>query len=308
MSPRDPPLWARGLAVLLLIVAAWSLGRNEMVVRWVGESVGLVSLGVLAGFILRGMHLPLGLWSEGPWRDAFSLPAALITGGVFGGLVLVARIGGAAAPVAGLDAGAQLAAVGGVAGWGLAVAFVRQQPFLRWYGVALAAALAPVGTGVIGGSVPTPATHGIAAFVALLSVFAASSLITIELGFRRLLIGRSARPGLAVVAAAAAAWVLWAELVGAGPHHGTLELALVGLVAGSLYALSGSLLVSALYSGMVSAAHAALVVPSPESGWSAPEVLAAHGVIVVLLGGVVWRRHGVVGRLREGGESHAAGD
>lgn len=307
MSPHDLPLWARGLAVILLLVGAWWLSHNETAVRVVGESVGLLSLGVLAGFILRGMHLPLGLWADGPWREEFSLPAALTTGGIFGGFLIVARLGGAAAPVATLDSAIQLAAVGGVAGWGLAVAFVRQQPFLRWYGVAIAAALAPLVTGVVTGSVRAPATDGALAFAALLSVFAASSLVTVELGFRRLLIGRAARPGLAVVAAAAGAWVLWVEMAGTGPHHGLVELALVGLVAGSLYALSGSLLVSALYSGMVSATHAVLL-PPPVADAATPEILAAHGVFVLVLGGVVWKRQGVLGNLRAEGAADAAGD
>ncbi len=62
MSQRDLPLWARGLAAALLIIASWWLVETDTLRGAVGDSIALVSLGIVTVSILQGMHLPLGLW------------------------------------------------------------------------------------------------------------------------------------------------------------------------------------------------------------------------------------------------------
>jgi hypothetical protein len=323
LSQHDLPLWARGLAAALLIVASWWLVETETLRAVVGDSIALLSLGIVAVSILQGMHLPLGLWPEGPWRRRYSKSVVVAVAVAFG-LCFVVFDPASAALHDSIDAGVFILVVLGVVGWGFSWAFVEQRSYAPWYAIGIAVALLPLIGGLVGLALRTdgPARLCVWAvsegadgracdapvwrtFGFMTAICAASSLVTLELTFRRMLIGTPARAGLALVVAAAVPYGLWSLLV--TPNMPGLDapvwLGIVGAVtAGSLYALSGSLLVSALYSGAVFAGYEALVRAAPEGmdgtivlGW---EFAAFHTVAAVALLAWLQVRRGMLAGLR----------
>ena len=318
LSQRELPLWARAVAAALLLFASWWLLETETLRGLMGYAIAPLSLGVVAAFILRGMHLPLGLWPNGPWRERFSIGTVVVVAAVFAVLILAARPYRLPELAAALEPGMAVIIVAGVVAWGFAWAFVHQRRFLPWYGAAAAAALMPfllavfavlvrAGPGfcVLSTVGPEGATCGatiIEALVFLTAVGSAAALVTTELAFRRLLVGHPDRAGLVLVLGAALIASLWSLLVAVDSRLFEAPWWLAGLAAtgaGSLYVLSGSLLVSALYSGLVFAGFEALRVATPTVegaqgavvGW---EYLAAHAIAVVLLCLLVARRKGIL--------------
>lgn len=316
MSQRDLPLWARGLAAALLVIASWWLAETETLRVAVGDSIATLSLGIVTVSILQGMHLPLGLWPEGPWRSRFSKSVVIAVAVTFG-LWIVVFDPGPDALTGRFDKGLFLIVVLGVVAWGFSWAFIRQRDFAPWYAIGLTVALLPVIVGLIGlalrtdesiqlclWSVQESADGSVCAAPVwrtlgfMTAIGAATTLVTLELTFRRLLIGDPTHAGLVLVLAAAIPYVLWLLLVAKDVPGFSAPLwlgAVAAVVAGCLYSLSGSLLVSALYSGVVFAGHEALAGAVPDVvdgsivfGW---EFVSLHALgAVTLMSAVHWRR------------------
>ncbi|MFQ5703001.1 MAG: hypothetical protein ACE5HT_03175 [Gemmatimonadales bacterium] len=280
MSQLEIPWWARGSATAFLLLASWWLLNNDSLHGIVGDSIATLGLGVVTMFIILGMHLPLGLWpSDGPWRDNFSIPAVLIVAAAFS-ITILASAGGSDVLISQVDLGRGILVVGGVVGWGFAVAFVHQRPFVRWYTAATALALLPLivsllldtaigdpgsahvcllttgGAAVTGAESAGCAAAAVPSLIFLSAITIASKLVAEEIAFRRLLVGEPHGAGLLPVligTVGATAW--YGLLVSSGiGDSGLVLLGFVGaLTASCLYVLSRSLLVSALYSGVLSA-------------------------------------------------------
>ncbi len=249
MSQRDLPMWARGAAAALLLVASWWLVHTETIRSAVGDSVGVLSLGVLAGSILRGMHLPLGFWPEGPWRPRMVLAVVVVVGVVGSGLLLFAWPATSQALSARVDPGTYVLVVTGVVATGIVIGLVRQRTYLRWFGVALLMAAVPYATGAVVAGAPWPlrcvqvieAAGGSASCDAsilrmiafALPVYGAGGLLTTELAFRRMLLGRRHGAGVALVAASAVVVALWWALA-AGETPSVVDTLLVGGVGGAI--------------------------------------------------------------------------
>ncbi|UCF41264.1 MAG: hypothetical protein JSW43_02725 [Gemmatimonadota bacterium] len=321
MPQPDLPLWARGVAAILLVIAAWWLLHTETLYGVTGDAIAPLSLGVVAGFILRGMHLPLGLWPNGPWRKEFSTVVLVVVAIVFGALVVATRPSRSPELAAILSPGMFLVILGGVLAWGFALAFVQQRGFLEWYGVAAVAGLAPwlvavLGLAIGGGEGATYcllstqggpeaagcSTSAVDAMVFLTVIGVPAGLVTSELAFRRLIIGHPDHAGLVLVLASAAVTLLWwlavaPALTGVSAPWWLVALGAVG--AGSVYVLSGTLLVASVYTALVMAGYASLIHATPLSAGSevlAPgwEFLAVHAVAVGVMGYAVWRRRGLL--------------
>ncbi len=275
MSSRDLPVWARGVTASLLILGGWFSARSELLSSFLGQSVVEISAGVMAFSILLGMRLPVDLWPQAVTRQRFSIAATLLTSLVFGALIVLA--GSTGIPRLFWESERTALAVvvmGGTAfavGWGR----TRQAPYGRWYAIAALCAVLPVALGMLGLAVRGE-VHGFDITVFVKSVgffafFAASgALVTQELAFRRLLVGQSGDAGLLVVLIGALVFGAWHAVI---PHDGallqTVGLAtLNGVVLGSLYILSRSLLVPAVFhglqNGVVKASHAAVTADSGE--------------------------------------------
>lgn len=312
MSPRDLPLWARAAAAVLLVFAGWWLASTAAIRGVVGPSVAPLSLGVVAGFILRGMHLPLDLWPAGPWRRRFATPAVL---GVAAALAVVLVV---AAPPPDtmarrvVDPGAfALVPVGAVA-WGFGVALVRQRRYLPWYGVAGLAALAPLAVGLLAHGGGSGVAWDVAArtLVFTAGIAVAGALVTEEIALRRLLIGQPSGAGVVVVLLAAAVGAVWHVVVGASLGEGGLSplwraVAAGAFVAAPLYVLSRSLLVSALATGLGTGALVTLATLGALGDLT--PVFLAQGTVALVLTALVARRNGIWRGLGIGGDD-AAGD
>lgn len=326
MPQLDLPLWARGVAAMLLVIAAWWLLHTETLHGLTGDAIAPLSLGVVAGFILRGMHLPFGLWPNGPWRKEFPTVVLLVVALVFGALIVATRPSRSAELTGLLTPGMFAIVVAGVLAWGFALAYVQQRGFLEWYLVAAVAGLAPWLVAVVGSTVGAGSdvafcllstqggteaagcsTTAVDAIVFLSVLGVAAGLVTTELAFRRLLIGHPDHAGLALVLASAAVALLWwlavaPSLSGVAAPWWLVALGAVG--AGSVYVLSGTLLVASLYSALVTAGYASLIHATPVAadgttppvlGW---EFLAVHLVAAAVLAYGVWRRRGLLRGLR----------
>ena len=281
MSLRDLPLWARGTAVLLVWIAAWYVPRSESLAGMVGFSSLEVSAGVVAVSLLLGMRLPLDLWPQQPKRDEFSLSWAITHAAVIGAVILLARSSEVPSVLAETDRGLLVAIVAGGTVWALAWGQIRQRIYFRWYGVAAAVAVLPLLARMVAvASQPAgwPAIQWVT-FVQLAAFFfvvgSAAALVTQELAFRRIMVGQAGDAGLAVVLIAAVAFGVWHALA-PDPTGGMLAAGLNGtlhgVVLGSLYSLSRSLLVPAVYHGASTAGIRAL-----DLGTIAPEGLTATG-------------------------------
>ena len=321
---RDLPLWARGLVAALLIGASVWMLNIEVLRNAAGSSVALVALGIVSASSLRGMHVPLGLWPEGPWRARFSVGVVVSVAVVFS--IVMVSADPAAPDVLGLiDRGAFALIVVGVVAWGLAWAFVRQDSAAGWYGVATAAGVLPFLVGIVElaagpdgvclfGADPAGGcgVSSVRTFLFLLPVYAAVSLVTLDLTFRRFLIGWPDRADAVLVLASALAFGLWVWVVGSDvPLVATPWWvgALAATSAGAVYVLSGSLLVASYLTGLLYAATAALRVARPGGSLDAaagigPVYGVALGVTAAVLLGLLVRRRGIAlpwPRKREGG-------
>ena len=131
----------------------------------------------------------------------------------------------------------------------------------------------------------------------------AAALVTQELAFRRILIGQAGDAGLAVVLIAAVVLGVWHATV-PDPVGGTLTVVLNGtlhgVVLGSLYSLSRSLLVPAVYHGAATAGMRAFDLGSEgviPGGVPIYVGMVATGVVAAILAYHVQRRSGFMGLL-----------
>lgn len=316
MSPRDLPLWVRGATGLLLVAAAWYVANAEALVAVMGPSLPQLSAGVVAVSVLLGMRLPLDLWPHAPRREPFSLRWSLGAALIAGLLIVSSAPTGLARSVLVDDPSGLIAVVVGGVGWALGWGASRHTTFRTWYAVAGGLALAPpligmLAAGITGGQLaPVSVRSFVGAAAFCLVATGAQSLVTQELAFRRLLVGRSRDAGLVVVLAAAVSFGLWGVLATGGEANTIRELVtgtLTGVVLGSLYQLSGSLLVPALYQGVQSAVvHGLQLERVPSPGWGAAASLTA--IISTILAYHVVQRSGFVGSSKPARVTHVAGD
>jgi membrane protease YdiL (CAAX protease family) len=309
LSQRDLPVWARAIAAALLIAGGWFSARSNLE-HMLGAAIVDLSAGVIAVSVLLGMRLPLDLWPRAPQRARFSVTLALATAFGLGGLIL---LGG---PIAGVyvEEG-QFAAiialtVGGVA-FALAAGRTMLTAFSKWFGLAVTCAVLPGIAGILAltlqdGGMPAMDVsrffRGAAFFLVLGSAMA---LVTQELAFRRLLIGQSGDAGLVAVILAAFVFGIWHAtnpVASAGVLPALGAGAAGGLVAGSLYILSRSLLVPACYYGVriALARGIELGVGGGEAVSAQIEVVGAAVTagIALILAVMVVRRSGFFGALQ----------
>ncbi len=324
MSQRDLPLWARGVAAGLSVFASWWLLSTDALRSTIGDSVGILCLGVIAVFILRGMHLPLSVWPFGPWRKSFRVVAVIAVAVVIAGLILLSGMNQPPVLASSIDAGMAVLVVTGALFWGFAYGFVKQRSFLPWYLIAVIIAILPylvnlllsIGGEGSGDSLCIWTRQGAAesacqaamlpTLMFLVAVGATSTLVTEELAFRRLLIGQPQRAGLLAVLGAAVIAAAWYAVLGLMDvsFPAPLVLGAVGaLNAGCIYVLSRSLLVSALYSAVFMASYWALTLSLLDAGAQVgPQVplsiwLTALG-IGIGLAAIVAKQNGLFGDLK----------
>ena len=323
MSPRDLPVWSRGAAVLLVLIAAWYAPRSDALVTLAGHSSLALGAGVVATSLLLGMRLPLDLWPQQPERERFSLPFALLLAVVMGGLIVMSRSSGIPGYLAEFDRGLLVAIVVGGTAWALGWGKIRQRAFLGWYGVAAAVGLVPLIAKIIaatleqGGLPPVELGTFFQVGVFSLVAGAAGALVTQELAFRRVMIGQAGDAGLALVLISALAFGAWLA-VAPDPPGGALHAAtlgtLQGVVLGSLYTLSRSLLVPALYHGVSTAGLRAFDLASvPVEGTASSNDyvmagMAATGIVAAMLAYRVSRRSGFIGLLKRRHTTDASSD
>jgi hypothetical protein len=308
---------------LLVLAAGWFAGRSEKLISALGYSVVEVSAGVVAISILLGMRLPLDLWPRAPKRERVSLLAAVAVAVGMGGLIVVSRPLGVSGILLETDRMAVLAIVAGATAWALAWGVTNQAAFLRWYGIAVLVAAVPILFAVALDTVrygELPDVR-VGLFLQVACFFlvagAAGSLVTQELAFRRLLIGQSGDAGLIVVVVGAVLFGLWRAMIPetmGGFSQTLLTMSLGGLVMGSLYLLSRSLLVPALYQGVYSGLVRGLQLSTVEPGSSEVytdkiwlPMIVATAVAAVVLGYNVLQRAGFLGTLKQHRETDAAG-
>lgn len=322
MSPPSLPLWVRGVAAVLALVASWWLVHTEPIHRLLGDSVAALSVGVVAAFVLRGMHQPLGLWPAREARRGFSMRWALI---VPAAAVVLIGVSGASDAVSAAvrnmfrnDLGLMLLVVVGTVAWSLGLGLVRQQPYLRWYAVAAACGLAPPLVAWVVEARALPTASGSAGMLGLFGFLfwsvanTSRILVTEELAFRRLLIGRPEQAGVALVLVSAFVSALWLPLVREGVSWigpGVLNAFLVGVVAGCLYVLSRSLLLAALFHGLY---RATVISTIGAEGITRPGVslvmLLATGMIGAVLMVLVVQQRGWLPQLQPQAVRDVVGD
>ena len=329
MSRNDPPIWVRAVAAVLLLCASWWLLKTDVLLDVVGESIAAIALAIVAFPVLRGMHLPFAIWPEGPWRPRFGMGGLIGIAAGIGILLLVARLGMTDSLAASVDGGMFALIALGTVFWGFGIAMVRQRTFLRWYGMAALLALTPLLVGVvatrlgIGGGTPDQiciwnAGQGASdsefpgcgagimpAFLFILAVSLPALLVAEELAFRRLLIGTARQTGLAWVLGAAVVAAAWYWLLArSGLIDGSMALlgGVGAIAAGSIYVLSGSLMVSTVFSACLLASAGSIrfaVVPSGPDPNQMPQLPVSLWISSVLIAAalafVVVRRHGFIG-------------
>jgi hypothetical protein len=312
----------------LLVVASWWLLHTDAIRGWAGDSIALVGIGIVAVSILRGLGLPLGLWPSHPWRPNPRPIVVILPAAIAAALFILARPTHRADLVALVDPGAYLLVMTGSAGLGFGVTLVAQRGAAPWWGAATAMAAIPYAVGAMFAALGDGATclgaagaeaagncglGVIRSTLFLVPLFVTASLVSIELAFRRLLLGHGERVGLLMVLGAASVAALWALAVGRsllwiGPHWWVIALSSV--TAGGLYALSGSLLVSAAFSGITLALHLGFTVSADPN--TVPPVIAGGGPVMwahILVAAAVlawtFKRCGLVAPFGVGGNGAA---
>ncbi len=315
MPQRDPPLWARCVAVVLLLFATWWLYATGSVRGFIGESVGALCLGVIAISVLRGMHIPLGMWPNGPWRKRFSVPWVIGTAAVMGAILLISGSARSGVIVNQLDAGTFVTTALGTIGVGFGFGFVRHRRYLLWYAAALLLGILPIAVELLLGSYAGGVVALLPLVVFLAAVGVPSKLATEEIAFRRMLIGIAPGAGLASVLISAVAVLLWLVVLhhaGVGGAATIVMGALGALSAGCIYVLSGSLLASALFNALQGAGLLAVTLQSnmtvEQAGLSV--VSAATWIAVLLtsagLTALTLQRNGFKGNLGKVATENAA--
>ncbi len=323
MSLRDLPVWSRGVTALLVLIAGWYVPRAEGIAAAVGYSALELSVGVVSVSLLLGMRLPFDLWPQQPERERFSTRLAVLVATVMGVVIVASRSSGVPEILAETDRGLLVMIVAGGTVWAVGWGRIRQRAFARWYAVAGAAALVPL---VVRVAAMTLQDRGLPAiqmttFVQVGGFFlvagAAGALVTQELAFRRLLIGQAGDAGLGVVLIAAVVFGCWLAVV-PEPQGGVLQAgvsgALHGVVLGSLYSLSRSLLVPALYQGVstggIRAFDLAAIPTEGATGVTDVAVagMVATGIVGVILAYQVYRQSGFMGLLTRRHLPDAASD
>jgi membrane protease YdiL (CAAX protease family) len=309
LSSRDLPVWARAATAALVIVGGALSSRSEVLREFLGNSALEVSAGVISVSVLLGMRLPFDLWPRAAQRERFSLVMSLAVALALGALILVAG----PLPGAFLEQGQYGVVLGIVVGgvvWALGWGRTQQTVFGRWYGLAALCATVPVAVSIVGVILTGETLPEIdggeflrgTAFFAVAG--AAGALVTQELAFRRLLIGQSGDAGLVAVIGAALAFAIWHVV---DPAETQLVKALAtgtvdGIVIGSLYLLSRSLLVPAFFHGLSNGLQRGvfLGMDDPSALLGPMEVIHTATVVVLaaILAYLVWRRSGVMGTLR----------
>jgi hypothetical protein len=334
LSQSDPPLWIRVVAAGLLLFASWWLLKTDVLRDVIGESVGAVGLVIVAIPVLRGLHMPLRIWPEGPWRRSFKASFVVACAGALAAVLLLTRPVMTDALADRADVGTFVLVAAGTVFLGFGLAMVRQASYLPWYGLAgllalapalvsvLLGALTPTADGSVSGcflaAAPGCAAAGLPAFCFLLALGVPSKLVTEELAFRRLLIGCGRRTGLVWVLGAALAAAAWYGILAAS-GVGSVALVILGglggVAAGCLYVLSCSLVVSTVFSAVLAAGYAALMLArQAPADTSAPVQMLPTSWIVVLalvalmLAVSVAKKNGLIGSLVSEDEADAAGD
>lgn len=322
MSPRDLPVWARGVTAGFLLLAAWYVPRAESLVATVGYSVFDISAGVVAISILLGLRLPLDLWPQQPRRTRFAILNALWLPVVMGILIVASHPSDGPAALVESDRGAAFLLIVGTAAWALSLGLIRQRPFARWFGRAAVYGLLPLLVGAAAGAISRGGLPPIdlAAFLQVAAFFlvlgSAGALVTQEIGFRRVLIGQAGDAGLATVLLAAVVYGLWNGLA-PDPVGGVLPTIAVstlhGVVLGSLYSLSRSLLVPALYYGVSTAGMRAFDVAADLGEFAPPlgttmTAIIVTGLVAAYLAFQVSQRSGFLGILHRPALPNAADD
>lgn len=304
MSQPDAPVWVRGVAAVLALVASWWLVHTDAIRGFLGDSVAALSLGVVAVFVLRGTRQPLGLWPRRYRRDGFSIAWAMVIGGSAAGLIALA---GASPHVTATvrrllveNPGAVLLVMAGTVALAVGVGLVRQRRYARWYWLAVIAGLTPVLlSGILGwapissGAAPVR-IPGLLAFFFWIVADTSRVFVTEELAFRRMLIGTPDRASTTGVLAGAGVSAVWLAIIGPdAPSTGwqLVHMFAVASVSGGLYVLSRSLLVAALYHGAYRALLTCFVFPVGFAG-QAPvgTVVITAAVAVVVLAFVTRER------------------
>lgn len=323
MSPRELPIWARAVGAVLIVIGSWWVVHTEGLTDVAGGSVGILAVGVVAVSVIRGLGAPLGVWPEGEFRDRFLPWGVVLTAVGFALAIGMSGIGDSDYADYLIDRGIWVAVIVGVVTWGFAVAFVAQRRFAVWYAVAVGLALGPYVIGGIASGAGAQACMITASGaegqlfceISVLNAFAffvpaaiAGSLVTLEVGFRRLLIGDAGVAGVVLIVVASLVIGIWAWVVGGdipllSTHAWVLGISAVA--AGCLYALSGSLLVSSVYAGTVLGTHIAFDVARDRLTPGYPAMLdmgaglewlhlGVGGALLIL----VWRRSGFLGGVR----------
>ncbi len=307
LSRLNTDLLTRVAGAALLLGAGWFSIHSELLRGLLGDSVHQIAIGVVAVSILLGMKSPFEFWTA-PLRDAFSIRTGISTAVVIGLVIVASRSSGIAAHLVRENPGALVMTVVGGAVWASGFGAMHQRRSAKWYGIAAACALAPfIGAYVAGGWAMRDTFELTALRFAQVSAFlvvvqTVSALVTLELAFRRVLIGKPGKASLATVLVSGLIFGAWFVMVQADVVNLPIALAsgtLIGLIAGGIFALSGSLLVSALYSGgllglaLTLDAAAQMELPSFLLGQYLRSVVAINIVIAAVLLVLVYRRSGL---------------
>ncbi len=307
----------------MLIIGSWWVVHSEGLTDIVGHSIGILAIGVLTASVIRGLGAPIGLWPEGDFRARFVPWSVVAVAAAFSLAMGFSKVGLATEARSLVDVGLWVIVISGVLAWGFVVAFVPQRPYAQWFIGAVVLALVPYAIGAVASDVGSQAclfsVPDVSApnsceftvfrgFLFFVPASVAGALVTYELGFRRLLVGDPETGGVVLVIAAALVAGAWAWMVGGDiPGLGSRAwiLGATALGAGSLYVLSGSLLVSSVYTGTAVGTHLAFGLagradlqgdlPMLDMGGSLAWLHLGIGVALLI---VVGRRGGMLGGLR----------
>jgi len=311
------------MGAVMLLIGSWWVVHTEGLTAIVGHSIGILAVGVLTASVIRGVGAPIGLWPEGDFRERFIPWSVVAVAVVFSLAIGFSKIAVATEARSLVDVGLWLIVISGVLAWGFVVAFVPQRPYAKWFVGAVVLALAPYAIGAVASDVGSqaclfavpdvsaPNSCEISVFRGFLFFVPTSiggALVTYELGFRRLLVGDPETGGVVLVIVAALVAGAWAWMVGgdiSGLASRAWVLGATALGAGSLYVLSGSLLVSSVYTGTAVGTHLAFGLAGRIDLQGDPSMLDMGGSLAWLHLGigialliVVGRRRGLLGGLR----------